>query len=231
MRCFCAIFSLLLMPPLTMAQTGRSGTIRGTVVDEYGNHVADAQVFAEKRGSSGFMSVGYGKTDGSGVFQIEHLPMGEYEVSASKPESYYRSTRRGIFAENRRVVVKLVPENASEIVPLQFTAKAGALVGVVTDADTGQPLKCSVVLCNVVLARFAHPNSNEAAWFEREFTVLIPADTDVMVSVRAEGYKPWIYADPAQPSRPVPLRLKSGSELRVDIVLTPGADSPWPPLK
>jgi hypothetical protein len=44
---------------------------------------------------------------------------------------------------------------------------------------------------------------------------------EVTLKVTAEGYRPWLYADPSNPSRPLPLRLESGEERILNIELEP----------
>ena len=40
----------------------------------------------------------------------------------------------------------------------------------------------------------------------------------------SEGYKRWVYAEPSQPSRIAPLRLKPDFEAKIDIRLEPSTD-------
>jgi hypothetical protein len=223
---FASAILILLVPCLAVAKTRHCGSIRGIVLDEYGNAVANAHVFADaNRSGAGFLTAADKKTDDDGSFEFEQLPMGEYRVSADKPEAGYRSTRPDFFMERPPVVANLTPDNPSATVLLQFAAQAGAVTGRVTDATTGEALPFTVKLTPV-----AHLGSYEStAVFDGfDFTILIPAETDVMVEVRAEGHEHWVYADPAQPLQPISLRMRSGSELRLDIALSPRADSAGP---
>ena len=227
MRFACAVSIVLLIPCLAITQARPSGSIRGTVLDEYGNAVANAHVFADaNRSGAGFLNAADKETDDNGSFEFEQLPMGEYRVSAAKPEAGYRSTRPDIFTKGPPVVANLTRDNPSATVPLQFAPKAGTLTGRVTDATTGEALPFTVKLTPV-----AHPNSYEStAGFDPrfDFTILIPADTDVMVEVQADGHERWVYADSAQPSQPLSLQMRSGSELHLDIALSPRVNSAEP---
>jgi hypothetical protein len=47
----------------------------------------------------------------------------------------------------------------------------------------------------------------------------------VKLGACAEGYKPWFYADPSNPSRPVALELRPGAEFEIEINLEHGAEN------
>jgi len=67
----------------------RSGTIRGTVLNENGEPVAGARVDARFFGKSVGMVVPMAQTGKDGRFLIAHLQMDEYSVSARKEEEGY----------------------------------------------------------------------------------------------------------------------------------------------
>jgi hypothetical protein len=55
-----------------------------------------------------------------------------------------------------------------------------------------------------------------------EFHVTLPTQCDLVVVVFAEGYKGWVYTDPANPSRPV-LRFAAGERKAVAVELEPSS--------
>jgi hypothetical protein len=59
--------------------------------------------------------------------------------------------------------------------------------------------------------------------------VLIPSSKEMEVKVSAPGYEPWVYPDPAIPSQL--LRMNPGSEISLDIRLTPAHDHNLPTSK
>jgi hypothetical protein len=74
---FASAILILLVPCLAVAKTRHCGSIRGIVLDEYGNAVANAHVFANaNRSGAGFLTAADKKTDDDGSFEFEQLPMG-----------------------------------------------------------------------------------------------------------------------------------------------------------
>ena len=206
-------FIVLSLCIILVAQTPEGpGFIDGTVLDEIGRSVKDAQVqamlFDGEKMVTGFST----HTDDNGSFRYDRLQLGHYGLYAGKLEAGYRDTNDPC-AGTRLVPVKLTSDEPSGRAMLRFAPKAGILTGWVTNAKTGERL-------NAIL-RISMPHCYETNGVSSryKFHVLIPADTRVTLEVTAKGYKPWLYADPSYPSRLLRFELHSGSELELNIQL------------
>jgi hypothetical protein len=191
------------------------GSIRGTVLGDDGSPIADAHVYAEVMQRSKILTVLNANTDDLGIFVFSDLDTGEYHVYADKAEIGYLSTRPDIFtAEPPRRVV-LTPNKRSAATVIRFRPKAGIITGWVRDSATGRPVAAHLSLAPSSDGRWSTAGTSG----QFRFRLMIPADTTVKFGGCAEGYKVWSYADPSNPSRPVPLQLRSGAELKIDINL------------
>jgi len=87
-RSLCIFLGLLLIAPVALSQA-TEGTVTGTVLGEQGQPIPGARVCIideapnERRGNC------FATTDKTGQFQVQHVPLGQHEVSASKPEDGY----------------------------------------------------------------------------------------------------------------------------------------------
>jgi len=191
------------------------GSIRGTVLADDGNPVADAHVYAEVMRGSKIVTVLNTKADDLGIFAFSQLATGEYRIYADKQEDGYLSTRPDIFTFEPFLVVVLTPGSPTATTGIRFGPKAAIITGWVRDSATGRSIAAHLSLAPTD----GHAWSTTGTAGRFRFRLAIPADTPVNFGACAEGYKPWFYADPSNPSRAAALQLKSAAKLKIDIKL------------
>jgi hypothetical protein len=201
------------------------GSIRGTVVADDGSPVSDAHVYSEVMQGSKILTVLTTNTDALGVFTFSGLARGEYRVSAEKQESGYLSTRPDIFACGPPLALVITPDTPTATTLIRFGPKAGVITGWVRDSATAKSIAAQLSLAPVSGCGWSSTGTSGRF----KFRLLIPADTAVNFGACAVGYKSWFYADPSNPSRPLPLQLRPGSELEIDIKLERSAENSQTP--
>jgi tetratricopeptide (TPR) repeat protein len=117
---------------IASAQSGRGGTVRGTVVNSAGTLVGDASVKLQPEGAS---TAAETKTSPAGVFEISGLPVGSYQISAQKSELRAPSAtvRVGSPGEEKRVDLVLSEAPAGSAQAMEFADKPNFTVAGVTD--------------------------------------------------------------------------------------------------
>ena len=215
------LLSLLFLITVCAVAQVRDGSIRGTVVADDGSVVADAHVYAEVMQGSKILTVLNANMDDFGIFLLSGLGAGEYRVYADKEEAGYLSTRPDIFSSEPYLTVVLTQETPTAATVIRFHPKAGVITGWVRDSATGKRIAAHLSLAPMSDGGWSTTDTN--ARFK--FRLMIPADTAVKFGACAEGYKIWSYADPSNPSRPVPLQLRPGAELKIDINLERSLDT------
>lgn len=195
------------------------GTIRGTVVDENGFPLANARVHvADTKPLYGSRVVDYHTTSLNGKFEIGHLAWATYAVMAGKESVGYADTGLAFQSNLDVPFVILSPATPSADVTVHLGPKAGVLdITSVIDVVSGKDISRE---SGVTLRRVDHPNF----FMSTSVTVhplFVPALTEVIMEIRAEGYKPWPALDAPDRGR---LNLKPGQVVRMDIKLEP--DSP-----
>jgi hypothetical protein len=209
------LLSFLSLIPVCAVAQAREGSIRGTVLADDGGPIADAHVSAEVMRGSKILTVLNANTNDLGIFAFSGLGVGEYRVSAEKQEAGYLSTRPDIFTTEAALVVLLTPDAPVASTVIRFRPKAGIITGWVRDAATGKPIAAHLSLAPTSDGGWSTTGTNGRF----KFRLMISADAAVKFGACAEGYKIWSNADPLNPSRPVPLQLRPGVELDIDINL------------
>jgi len=111
------LIAVLALVCASQAQTFRGG-IEGTVTDSTGAAVPQAQVTAKNLGTDLTRSI---ETDAQGFYFITELPLGDYEVAATKP-GFRTATVRAVHVEvsaHERVNITLQPGNVSEAIEVR----------------------------------------------------------------------------------------------------------------
>ena len=198
------------------------GLIEGTVVYEDGRPTKRATVSAFPLDRGLAAKVPSADTDELGHFQIDHLWLGTFAVTAKKEDEGYPDMISEFYSESKiaPIILSLSHPSASDTIVLG--PKAGTLIGTVTDAVTGAPLDpCAE------FHRASDPNSSLSGTgvVNAKYRVLVPSDRDVIMKVWHEGYLPWYYPGTNYKSETKPLRLKSGEERTLHILLQPGNDT------
>jgi hypothetical protein len=210
------LMAVLLVLPVTLrAQVAPSqGVIRGRVIDEGGVPVGGANVHAELHGMPTTKAIRYVETDSLGLFLIDHLDFGAYDLNGGKEDDDYPPTDWALYSDKPTTAVISLEKPTSDVL-LKFGPRAAVLIGTVRDAVTGKPLNSGFLI-----------RRSESRWLSSseasDFRLLIPPDTPVEVEVSAPGYKTWRYADEYGGSS---LRLESAAERQLEIDLEPAPDA------
>lgn len=191
---FCLAACLMLAcASLAAENSRRPGIIRGIVLDGTENPAGDATVKANFTG--GFSGiVPSAKTDKSGHFVIQHLAFGEWYVTASKEQDGYPDQSNAFYVgfSSTPVTVALDAKHRKQIVTVHLGREAGTIFGTVVDAETGKAVEPCAQL------QWKHAPSISWSGFgllKSQFHLLVPADTDITLTVWLWGYKPWFYKD------------------------------------
>ena len=214
-----AAFLALTCACLLAQNSKRAGTIRGIVLDATEQPVEDASVKANFTG--GFSRiVPSARSVKSGHFVIQRLAWGEWYVTASKEQDGYPDQSNAFYSgfNSSPVIVDLGADNPDRFVTVDLGSKAGSISGTVTDAETGKPVE--------PCARLQWKNMPSIYWsgyglLKSKFNLLVPADTDIAVTIWAWGYEPWAYrSDDGNDA----LRVRASDELKLKVRLTPNND-------
>ena len=194
---------------LAVPQVVAQGVLSGTVLDEAERPLQSARVHAQLRGVPMASAIRYVETDENGAFAID-LKYGTYDVHAMKEEAGYPDSSWSFYADKPLAApVEITEQSPSAKVTLKLGPRAGVIVGAVKDAATGKPIPAGFML-----RRLSAPSNFLSTSEPPEFRVLIPAATDITLEVSASGYKSWRYGDGSRP-----LRLDSGAEMHLDVLL------------
>ena len=207
------LFAVSLLRAQVGDQSGAYGRIDGTVLDENGQLVHDANVCTSVTKDSQTMVSCNVSTNESGQFQIDHLNMGTYGVFATKEQEGYSFS----YPPSAGNVI-ITTSDPYAYVTLRLGPKGGILAGSVKDTKTGKPIARSEV--HYIALDGKSISGSAGVNDEGQFQIDLPAGSDVVVVVSAPGYRGWIYTDAANPSRPV-LRLGRGEKQFLNVELEP----------
>jgi Family of unknown function (DUF6843)/Carboxypeptidase regulatory-like domain len=197
------------------------GAIRGRVIDQDGNPIAGANVHAELHGVPMAKAIQFVQTDSAGLFTIDRLDFGTYDVNGEKEEDGYPETHWALYADKPAASATVSAEKPTAEVELKFGPKAAVIVGSVRDAVTGKPLNSAFEIAR-------DKNGSISTSAPPEFRFLIPSNTPVELEVSAPGYATWRYNEAFRGSS---LNLLAADERRLDIVLEPAPDASRKPSK
>jgi hypothetical protein len=206
------------------AQESR-GIIVGTVLNEQGEPIAQAQVCigrteVKDAHSQTIHTNCPTKTDDLGQFRVENLAAGTVIVSASKHQDGYCEYGRGPNLSETTVTLSAASPLAKVV--LRFGHKGGMVAPIVADAFTGQPIFNFMVSAEVHDSEDPGFRESVSGGFSKWTTSLcVPSNTDLALQVRAKGYKAVSYPSPTQPSLPATIRLSSGETVSFQVSLSP----------
>jgi hypothetical protein len=201
-----------------------SGTIRGNVVDEYGNPVPHAIVEALPANIELVQKMSKAITDANGWFLLRvdtgSSPDGRHwTVYPDKPPSYFPwSLIDGRTGESYGQEVTLTPQHPDATVQLRLVLKVGLLKGQVVDAVSGAPLKPKFELSWTSPSIAAMHESTPSV-----YRISLPAYIEITVRVTSPGYKPWAY--------PGTISVKPGQEKTLDVKMEPETTAMLPLLR
>ena len=116
------------------------GLIEGTVIYEDGRPAKGAAVSAFPLDRALAAKVPSADTDELGHFQINHLWLGKFAVTAKKEDEGYPDTNSGFYRGSKIVPITLSLSHPSATDTILLGPEAGILVGTVADDVTGAPL-------------------------------------------------------------------------------------------
>jgi len=199
-----------------------AGVIDGTVRYEDGNPVNGATVYAQPMDRMMHAIVPHAETDETGHFAIRHLDLGKYAVAGEKQDEDYPNMSMQFYDEGKAKTVTLTPRHFAASVSIQLGPKAGVLLGTVADAITGALLNPCAEFRR---ARGPDNYLSGTGLVKAKYRVLVPSNTDVLMKVWYEGYKPWYYPGTIDKAQSQPLNLKPGEETNMEIRLEPDRDA------
>jgi len=208
--------SALLIRAQTTEQAIPQGRIRGVVVNEERKPIQQAEVWAGVANRPTIGALHIVETDENGRFEIDRLEFDTFNVSAKKEGEGYPNIGFAFYAEGLPPTVRLSPEQPVANVKLKLGPKSGFLIGDVTDKVTGKPIQVGFML-----RRAKNPANFLSIGQASSYRLLLPAEIEVTLEVSGDGYQTWLYNDPSDSSKPLPIRLASGAEMRLDIQLQP----------
>ena len=209
-------------PGVTVVAAEGLGLIEGTVLYEDGRPVMNATVSAFPLEGAFVGKIPSAHTNELGRFQISHLWLARFDVTAKKEDEGCPDTSSGFYFDSKTAPITLSLSHPSATDTIVLGPKAGILVGTVADAITGAPLDPCVDF-----HRASDPNNflSGTGLVNAKYRVLVPSDRDVIMKIWHEGYLPWYYPGANHKSEAKPLRLKSGEERTLHIRLQPGNDT------
>lgn len=189
------------------------GTITGTVVDDAGKPVAGAKVHIAEKKLVVHRLIRFYETDDGGRFHIADVPWGTYVVMAGKEDASYPDLIFSFYNNLALPNVTLAEDFRSVDVIVKIGPKAGVLdLEPVTDSITGKEIRSA----SVTLRRSENPDLFLSA-SATQGHIFVPASTNVIVEITAEGYKPWPPAGTAEGK----LFLKPEEVKKLRVVLQP----------
>ena len=190
------------------------GVIEGRVVDHSGRAVAGAKVNVDAMdGKIRASFVHYEVTDKNGSFKFDHLKMMEYKIFAMKEEEGFPDLSFAFYSNNVVTKVVLTPKAPKAKVVLKIS-KGGRISGSLTSRSTKEG-----VAATFELKRVAPPQLWITTAFQSSFSVLVPADAEIILKVSAHGFEDWYYPGTNDPNRAVPIKMKSAEDKQFDIAL------------
>lgn len=195
------------------------GKITGTVLDQQGRPVEGAQVCVSDYLGNAAKSSCHTMTDKKGQFQVQHVPLGQHGVNASKPEEGYQGSPNGLFTN----IVSLTPENPVARVILKFGPKNGILAPTASDKNTGKPILNFRVRWTIQDETSSQTSTATVSPASKRISV--PAGKQICPSFSAQGYQTLAPRDPSDPEKPLCLQLQSGEVKSLNVELVPEGKS------
>jgi hypothetical protein len=189
------------------------GVIYGTVTAQDGLPAKGLILNAEPLGVVLGMALPWTKTNDTGAFRFEHLPLGRYTVFAEDKEEGYSSFSTGV-GGGHPPEVELTTEHSEAEFNLRLPPKAGFLLFHLTNQRSGASI--SGVEVTVMLAGnppkfiFGGGSSSSQA-------VLVPSDQNLLLHVKSWGFREW----DESVGKGKPIRIAPGNRLTLDVKLEP----------
>jgi len=194
-----------------------TGMIRGTVVNEYSQPVASADVTAQVADQVHQGLVRYVQTDAAGRFVISGLQSARYQVFAMKEADGYANPRWFIYDNGNIPAVQVSDAGPASTVLVKIGPKSANISGTITDATTGNPIEA---------ASFRIWRGNDCASdlpvsAKPAYYLLVPSGAEVAFEVSAPGYEVWRYNPGPDAAEPTRINLPPGAHMPLNIKLQP----------
>lgn len=191
------------------------GLIYGTVTAHEGPLAKGLILNAEPLGVVLGMALPWTKTDDTGAFRFEHLPLGRYTVFAEDKKEGYSSLSTGVGGGDPREV-ELTTEHPEAEFNLLLPPRAGFLLFHLTNQRSGASI--SEVEVTVMLAenppKFVFSEGSSSSQ-----PVLVPPNQNLLLHVKSWGFREW---DKSVGSGK-PIRIAAGDRLLLDVKLEPAS--------
>jgi len=191
--------------------------IVGTVLNQQGHPLKNIFVHAVLERTGTYMPTV--DSNEAGHFVIENLEPGTYDIFGESDAAGYPNTALPFYTNENPIKVTLGTFSTATIV-LVLGPRAGVLRGTVLDKTKGTAI-VSQHAPYFIVRKGSNPEDSIEFVGPAKFRWLIPPATDVTLEVFAEGYKPWVYSDTSNSSRPILFRLESGEEKILNMELEP----------
>lgn len=209
---FLVFFTVLCSAEKKANSSVTEGSITGIVLTEDGKPALDYRVCNQVRfnqaGLDRTQTCCSTKTNHEGRFVIEHLKLGAYEVLASKESEGYSIERQS----TQKVFITATKPQAT--ITIRLHNKGAVVLASISDKKTGKIIKDA----HLEYSGVDCVAGGSTLRIEEQYYLTIPTDCEVVVIARAKGYRGWVYADPANPSRPT-LKLAAGERKVFDLQL------------
>ena len=196
----------------------RTGEVRGFVVDPQGRFVAGATIRAHYIDGPVFGSPPEAQTGHSGQFTLSSVSLGDYDLIAMKEDDGYPNPFWSFYHPRQPIRVTLSSEAPRvDSIRLMLEPKAAVVAGTISDAVSGEPLSAVIHMW-----RADKENDYVDQGVSGHYRILIPADTDVRISVRSPGHQEWFNGGATEASRTASMVISGGQsqELHVKLART-----------
>lgn len=218
LKCLAAAFLLLSIADVNSQVRGippAHARIVGTVLDQQSQPLKNMFVHAVSEETGMYMPTV--DSDEDGHFAIEDLQQGTYDIFGENDAAAYPDTALSFYS-NESPAKATVRDYDTATIVLVLGPRAGVLCGEVLDKTTGTTI-VSQHAPHFIVRKVSRREDSMTFMGPPKFRWLIPPATNVTLEVVAEGYKPWVYADPSDPSKPMPFRFESGEERILNVQL------------
>jgi hypothetical protein len=212
---------VLVMSSAALAQV--KGKISGMVVDDRGAPVPHMVLEYEQLGGRWMHSgqVPMTETDANGRFSIDvyvqrlndgTIEGGRWAVSPHvdllNKNNYYLNHFNRFYHVGHSPEITVTPESPNAVVEVKLDPKGGALMGKITDAVTGAPIRDY----HMELAWTSDPTRGLGGGMDSSYRWLLPPDTGITLKIQAKGYQSQEYKN---------ITVSSGQDKALDIQLQP----------
>jgi hypothetical protein len=196
-----------------------TGVIHGTVINEVGQNVAGAKIRVHNTSDHRIRvaPIRYVESDNDGKFTMDHLEWGSYRVYAMKETEAYPDSGVSVYSNGLAATANLSTQTPSATVVVTLGPKAGKISGAISDSVTGKPIPNA----SIRIWRWDNENNFLQRSTQSNYDILVPANVQVGIEIRAPGYEAWRYPGVSASLGGQPLSLKPEEVLNEAVQLQP----------